>query len=340
MKGYSLFPLRIIVLLCLAGILQTFGYAQPSALSLFEAEEIPYAVLETDMRLLIKNKFREEYQPATLKIVQAHGDTTAYAVEIRSRGNMRKEVCYYPPFFIKFEKGAYSHHKLKCVNICRDTDANEIYLLKEFIAYKIYHRLTRKGLDAHLIRVTYTDTEDVSKSMTRYAFVLQDEDEMAERFSGRVIEAQSINPDFFDPEQLALFSFFQYMIGNTDWDFGNAHNVKVFTDPETNTLIPVPYDFDYSGFVNTTYAVPHETVPVEHVTDRYNKCYCISEEMCEKTRLAILQQKEAIIADIESLNCLKRKSQKDCISYLEPFFKMLEDSKQTWRVFVRDCRND
>jgi hypothetical protein len=172
MKGYSLFPLRIIVLLCLAGILQTFGYAQPSALSLFEAEEIPYAVLETDMRLLIKNKFREEYQPATLKIVQAHGDTTAYAVEIRSRGNMRKEVCYYPPFFIKFEKGAYSHHKLKCVNICRDTDANEIYLLKEFIAYKIYHRLTRKGLDAHLIRVTYTDTEDVSKSMTRYAFVL------------------------------------------------------------------------------------------------------------------------------------------------------------------------
>jgi hypothetical protein len=222
--------------------------------------------------------------------------------------------------------------------VCRDTDANEVYLLKEYIAYNIYHLMTEMSFKSHLVRVTYFDSGNKNKPMTRYAFVLQDEDELAETYGGRMIESASMNTDFLHQEQLALFSFFQYMIGNTDWAFGNAHNVKVFTHPETNTLIPVAYDFDYSGFVNTTYAIPHESIPVKKVTDRFNKCDCVAEEMCEKTRQYLLDKQEEILSYIESVVFLNRKEKKDCAAYIKPFFTTLEDPKQTWRVFVRDCK--
>src|SRR5690606_23792468 len=107
-----------------AGIAWLIGMAslcqcQPSAITLFSSDTTTSVVLETDLRLLIKNKYSEEYQPARLGIIRAVGDTVFHQVEIRSRGNMRKEVCYYPPIFIKFQKNQYSHHKLKWINICR-----------------------------------------------------------------------------------------------------------------------------------------------------------------------------------------------------------------------------
>jgi hypothetical protein len=326
------------VLILISCCLQGFStFAQPSAISLFSADTATTVILSTDMRQLVKDKFKEDYQPATLEIVRGMGDTVTYQVEVRSRGNIRKEVCYYPPVFVRFPKTEYRFHKIKWVNCCRDTDGNETYLLKEFLAYKMLRMLTDYSLDARLTRVTYIDTGRDGKAFTRYAFMIQHEEEMAASFGGRNYEPKLLKPELLNPEQMALFTFFQYMIGNTDWAYGNCHNVMVFTHPESGTLIPVAYDFDYSGLVNTTYAVPHETLPIKEVSTRHNKGYCIDEDLCEKMRLFFLSRKEAIYSYCQEFSPLHPKVREDVTGYLDPFFKMLESEKQTQRVFVRDC---
>ena len=59
------------------------------------------------------------------------------------------------------------------------------------------------------------------------------------------------------------------MIGNTDWAVPNNHNVKLIYDKERKLAPPlvVPYDFDYSGLVDASYAVPNEVIGTEKVTE-------------------------------------------------------------------------
>ena len=69
--------------------------------------------------------------------------------------------------------------------------------------------------------------------------------------------AEIINKFFLYPSNETLYngtlaSVFQYMIGNFDWHITRLHNVKMFSDEENHFMLP--YDFDYSGFVNAHYA--------------------------------------------------------------------------------------
>ncbi len=313
------------------------GYGQSSAISLFTSDSVIHAILKTDMKSLMKNKFVELDQPATLQIVRGPGDTTSYEVEIKCRGNIRKETCYYPSIRMKFSKQDFSYHKLKWVNVC-DGESDEDFLLKEYLAYKMFRILTDKSFETELVWMQYMDSSGKEKSLTSYAFVIQNADELAANFGGRVHEPKILKEEILNSEQLAIFSFFQYMIGNTDWAFGNRHNVEVFTNPETNTVMPVAYDFDYSGFVNTSYATPHQSIPISHVTVRYNKSICMDEELCEKTRQLFLEKKEAILATCRDFELLNIRTRTKAVDFLEAFFKTMEDRKVTHRIFVKDCK--
>lgn len=47
-------------------------------------------------------------------------------------------------------------------------------------------------------------------------------------------------------------ALFQYMIGNTDFSTGGQHNEKLlYTEAK---YVSLPYDFDMSGLVNTSFA--------------------------------------------------------------------------------------
>jgi hypothetical protein len=268
-------------LVALAVIPGTHFYSQPSAFDLFKSDELSEVIVTTDIRNLIKNKFSEEEQPALLQIVNSPGDTSAYNVEIRCRGNIRKETCAFPSVRIQFSKKEFSYHKLKWVNVC-DNTSDEEYLLKEYMVYELLNIVTDISFEARLVRMLYLDSGGKEKPMSTYAFVLENAEELAAEFGGRVHEPRVLKEEVLNPDQLAIFAFFQYMISNTDWAFGNLHNVEVITHPETNSVMPVAYDFDYSGFVNQSYAIPHETMPISHVTVRHNKCICIDESIAEK----------------------------------------------------------
>ena len=61
-------------------------------------------------------------------------------------------------------------------------------------------------------------------------------------------------------------AFFQYLIGNTDFSVSFQHNGKLlYTSKE---FLPLPYDFDMSGWVNPSYATVNTTLGIKSVQDR------------------------------------------------------------------------
>ena len=66
-------------------------------------EAIPTIEVKTDLKQLIRKKDKEEYQAAHFTFLANSGDTISMKAKIRSRGNVRKEVCYYPPIKVKFK---------------------------------------------------------------------------------------------------------------------------------------------------------------------------------------------------------------------------------------------
>ena len=59
---------------------------------------------------------------------------------------------------------------------------------------------------------------------------------------------------------------FQYLVGNGDWSHTHFHNVKLMR--VGFEYFPVPYDFDFTGFVDAPYATPPEGSGLDGVRDR------------------------------------------------------------------------
>lgn len=310
----------------------------PSAFSLFDSDSVMHVRLITDIKQLVKDKMDEEYQPAILQILRSPSDTMTLDVEVRSRGNRRKEVCYYPPIRIKFPKQEYSYHKLKWVVSCRDSDLYEQFLLKEFAAYRMFQTLTDKSFRTHLLRIEFVDTGRDNNTFSRYAFVLENADALADRLGGRVYEPVILKEELLNMDHLALMTMFQYMIMNTDWALRNLHNIEIITDRATNSLLAVPYDFDYSGMVNTPYAVPHPDLPIKEVTERYNVGLCLDEEAAEETRQLFMNKRAELEEACQSLPYLTERTKREVQYTLEEFFKDLENKRLVRKIFVQYCK--
>ncbi len=329
-KRYLFVSLTLAAAPCFVG-------AQPSAFSIFaNSDSFVHVRLTTDMRQLTRDKFKDSYQTAKLEVIHP-GDTTVVDIQIRGRGNVRREVCHYPPLRFKFPKRHYTYNKIKWVNTCRDTELYESLVLKEYLAYKLYRIITDRSLDVHLIRMEYRDIERPENEFMRYGFVIEPAEELADRYGGRVYKPRVMRERSIDEEQLAVFYFFQFMIGNTDWALANLQNLEIITNPSANALIPVAYDFDYSGLVDAPYAVPHSTLPIDNVTIRHNKGYCISEELAESTRHLFLSKKEEILEYCRSFAVLNNSSRRSVVQYMEAFFKIMDNPRHTARIFSKDC---
>src|SRR5690606_2571982 len=145
--------------------------------------------------------------------------------------------------------------------------AYEQYVLKEYLAYRLYNALTDKSLRVRLARVTYRDSRRRGRAVERYALFVEHFDALAARLGGAVVPPAEVRPTDFDPQSLAIFELFEYMIGNTDWSVVAGHNVVHIREPD-GAVTAVPFDFDFSGLVNASYALPPEQLPIRSVTQR------------------------------------------------------------------------
>jgi hypothetical protein len=130
------------------------------------------------------------------------------------------------------------------------------------------------------------------------------------------------------------------MIGNTDWSVPNNHNIKLLRLKKDSTALPypIPYDFDYSGFVNADYAVPDEMMGIESVVERVYRGFPRTMEELEAGIAVFNKHKPAIDALIANAELLSAYLKKDISSYVNDFYKIINNSKEVKRIFIENAR--
>ena len=264
MKPKSFFVFFVALLACLFTTAQT---KPVNSVKFFEDTSILKATIITDMRQLLNHKDKKGvHMPARFSSTFEDGTVIDQPISLETRGHFRKGYCFIPPLKVKFNADANGALKtlgsLKLVSQCSNAAYSETYLLDEFLVYKLYNLLTNMSFRVRLVNLNIVDSSGKKKPINEYAFFLEDDKDLAKRNNCKDWKEGSVHGQVVDRHQMIITSVFEYMIGNTDWSVLAAHNINLLLSKTDSFqhLYPVPYDFDYSGLVNTTYAVPDPTI--------------------------------------------------------------------------------
>ncbi len=301
-------------------------------------EAIPTIKVKTDLKQLIKKKDKEEYQAAHFTFLANSGDTLEMKAKIRSRGNVRKEVCYYPPIKVKFKKkdlaamGLDTLNKFKMVIQCNRGKSGQQYLFKEHLIYKLYEAIGDVYYKARPIKMEFDQAGKEDQIL--YGFLLEEEEEFKVRYAGDLIEAGRLRTRMIQRSAYLKMCFFQYMVLNTDWSDINMHNLEYMRPGGNDLFVPVPYDFDYAGLVETGYAVPHESLPIDDVKKPHFRGRDVEEDEALQTAKWFLSKKEELEKIVADYPHLDEKEKSFFRGRLKEFFSVLESKKRVVYNFV------
>jgi hypothetical protein len=313
----------------------------------FFAEHEPITLtLKFDIKTYQRTRKSEEYQPAELIYQFDDSTSLVHKVKLKTRGEFRKNYCSIPPFWLNIKRADLPHAeldavtKMKVVTHCKNSDKYSDYLLKEYLAYKIYNIISPYSFRVRLIRMIYIDTGRENKRTENWAFAIEPEELMEERLDAAFIENDrlamaTVNSGIMD--QLAMF---QYMIGNSDYSVTGRHNLKILNLYSSGPVgnIPVPYDFDYTGIVNASYAIPSENLGIESVTDRYFLGPCRKDNVFLKVIAKQNNSKSEILTLLHEFEYISQKHKQEIINYIDSYYTELESPKFIDRNIRSTCR--
>lgn len=315
---------------------------------LFADDEPLVVELALDFEALCRGTGRRrecKREPAELKLRSRGGSEKIVAVTVQARGRWRNESdhCSVPPLFVFFEDGTAGtpfagQAMLPLTTHCRERPAAyEQYVLKEYLAYRIYNTVADKSLRVRLARVTYRNVGRRERSTERFAFFTEHFESLAARHGATVEEAARFAPAEADPRDLALLEIFQYLIGNTDWSFVAGHNIAHLRD-DAGTLHAVPYDFDFSGLVNADYAVPPPQLGIRRVTQRLFRGFCHPGLDWDEPFAEFRAKRDAIGMLGEQVPGLAPTERARVQAFVGEFFATLESPDERGRQIVDACR--
>ncbi|HJU89719.1 MAG TPA: hypothetical protein VJ672_10020 [Gemmatimonadaceae bacterium] len=321
----------------------------PKHVTKFFDSETPLAATLTTNIKQIRNDKKDEapWRAASIQFAGADGQAVVLPIRVRTRGIWRLNNCEFPPLRLNFVRvqaqGTVFEglDKPKLVNYCRNNDRFEQYVLQELQLYRVYQLLTPASHRARLVHMTYVDSASGKTHAKRMAIIVEEPDAMAERLGGQMLEQQGADKEDLDPQQNLLFGVFQYFAANTDWSTLMLHNVELVVRRHDGALLPVAFDFDFSGAVNAPYATPDPKIPIRHVRQRLYRGMCATPEQLAAVFALFNQKKDAIYAlyrdDIGKL--LLPEFVRETLDYYDQFYATINDPKKVKREFVEGCRD-
>ena len=206
--------------------------------------------------------------------------------------------------------------------------------------------LTPVSLRVRLARIDYVDEGSRQPIASRLGFLIEDTDDAARRNGLTEVELRERIPvDRLDPRAAARTAMFNYMVGNLDWAMNAGppgdtccHNTKLFGASATASgLVPVPYDFDYSGLVNAPYAVPPAQVPVRSVRQRRYRGFCAHNAEAQAAAVEFLSRRAIILAALNEVPELAPGPRQSAASWLNGFFEDIATPADVERNLLRNC---
>ena len=310
-------------------------------------EQTPLAVTFTaNIGQLKRDKGDQSpYRNASLSYTGDSGKTVTVPLKVKTHGIWRLKHCDLPPlrwnFANKAVKGTVFHdvEKPKVVSVCRDNDRYEQLVLQEYQLYRIYQLITPQSHRARLLRMTYVDSASGKPEVTRYAFVFEDPDQLAARLRGIMAKTKGATASDLDPEAGALAYVFQYFIGNTDFSFNQLHNGEIVLKADGTPIVPVGYDFDFSGAVDAPYATPDPSLPIKKVRERLFRGYCAFMDDYPAAIERFREKKDAIYAlyrdEIGKL--MDEGAVRRALEYYDEFYGLIKDPASAKRNIFSSC---
>ena len=271
-------------------------------------------------------------------------EVKTHPARIRTRGRSRLKICdRFPPIWVDFVKEDVKGtdfqrlNRFKLVSPCKYAPDYERYVIGEYNVYRIHELFTPISHRTRLIKLTVKDSASGKEAFSKYAFALEDVDELAERVGGQKLAVAGLIASDLDPRQTALMGMLAYMVANTDFSFSARHNLEFIN--MQGKIYPIIFDYDQAGVINTAYAIPDPSLGIQRVTDRVYRGLCVPVDTLK-----------AVIADIKAKRPEIEALYKDDVAklmggtmsnyglrFLGGFFADIENERKVQREIIEKC---
>jgi hypothetical protein len=270
---------------------------------------------------------------------------SAIEVDLRARGNFRRSTCYFPPVKMKIKKAQYKgtifdgNKTMKLVMPCKLEKASNDNVLQEFIAYKIYEKISPYHFKTRRVNIDFKEPKGKKKikEFQLTGFLIEDDKRVAQRHEARPF-SRYVHPMAMQHLSSVHIAFFQFLLGNTDFSTAYQHNSKLMY--MNKQIIPLPYDFDMTGWVNPSYATVNETLGIKSVQDRKYRGLKREQKYFDEVRKQFIDQKSDITNMVASFETdfSDPKEYKNMFDFMELFYEVLEDDGKFKKSIVDEAR--
>lgn len=279
--------------------------------------------ITTDINGLLKMKNVDTSTQALMQLTGDHNKTSDWNIKVSLRGKHRRRICEFPPLKLKFKKSDLQenslmpYNKLKLVTHCSEKAESRELLLKEYLAYRIFNILTPQSFRVQLVRIKWIDSSNNYDLGEKWAFLIEDEDEVMNRLGSESYEEHGAFHEHMDSENAALFYMFQYLIGNHDWKLSNGQNLYLTRHASSEKLIGIPYDFDASVMVGAYYT----RIPWKLGGPNKRLYFGTSSDTENKVAIELFKlKKKEILSEIKKFDLLNRASRLKISKYIRSFY--------------------
>jgi hypothetical protein len=208
----------------------------------------------------------------------------------------------------------------------------------------MYNALTPKSFGARLANIDYRDGD--RPMLSRVGFFIEDVGDVARRNGTSEVRAgERIPLAWLSPADGARYGLFQHMLANHDWSMragppGDSccHNAKLIGTAAPGQTVPVPYDFDYSGFVDAPYAEPPSQLRLSNVRQRQYRGYCAHSPQGLEAAREMVAARPRMVAAITQTPGLSTRLQSSAIAFIDKFYAEIASDSGTAAV-LRKCVN-
>lgn len=319
------------------------------AQQIFGSEEPLVITLTTNLRDLTRERDSLNLRWFGAEMRYQTGDSTSRAVpvELRARGHFRRQTqnCTFPPIYLRADRAARDssilrgNPRLKLVTPCRPNSANyQQFIYTEYQLYKTYEKLDSIHHRTRLVKVTYVDSASRMRPVEVMGFFLEIAEEVADEHKLEYVETTGVTWEHIAPDVIDRISLFEYWIANTDWSVAGLHNISMLRTADA-LFRPVPYDFDWAGAVNATYARPNAFLGMTSTRQRRHRGPCRTAAAWAPT-IAFFQARRAAIDSIWTMPAPGQDPRKLAESkrYLDELWPILEDPRKFKREIIDECQ--
>jgi hypothetical protein len=311
----------------------------------FQSDSVLEFTIRADLRTLLRDRDPDTsiWRGATISWQGADGPASVplRVLRVRTRGVFRLRECDFPPIRLRFSDDSVRGtpweglRRPKLATHCMNREGYDQNVLQEYAIYRVLRLFTPASYAARLARVTWEDSTGRSRPVTRYAFLTEDPERFAERLGGSLLDTKGILMTWLTPQNAALLGVFQYFVANTDWSVPALHNIELL---RTDTVIAVPYDFDWSGVINAPYARPAPQLRIRSVTQRVYRGLCQDSADLEPVLARFEALRDSIAAIYRGIPGMEPRTVERSLRYYEEFYRDIADRRRFFtQVVRRDC---